>query len=325
MATNFQPKSDIQVIVGTGSANLGSAHLVGDTWTKLHVTDYSIEHASAPLDVAPQRSGSYGQTESMGHHRPDTQSYEVSLTMRGTPSAVLTCSNAMWGDGSSPLTLTAEDSTGSMKDGTSNSSAVTLLFENTGSDSTQIDLVMKSCFCTGLTLKEDVGTNGGELIVDATFWTAYRPEETTLAPTGGGVADEDNPKNIFNLTTKTLGGFALILTSWELNISRSLERVSFQDTTDYDPFGYVQTSPYEVTGTISAKRDDSIYDLVSAIKGDSTGIALSLAESSGFTLNCPDVMIDNSKPEVGEYLMQSIPFRAFGENEDDNIVSITIS
>jgi len=322
--SNFQPKGDIQVVVGTGSKNLGTAHVAADTWTKLHVTDYSIEQASAPIDVAPQRSGTYGQTENMGYHRPDTQTYEVSLTMRGTPSAVLTCTNAMFGDGSSPATLTAGDSTGTMKDETANTSAVTLLFENAGSDATNVDVVMKSCFCTGLTLKEDVGTNGGELVVDATFWTAYRPEETTLTPTSP-TSDSDNPKNIFDLTTKTLDNQPLVLSSWELSISRSLERVSYKDTNDYDPFGYVQTSPYEVTGTISAKRDDSIYDLVSGIKGDSSGIALSLTSGADFIVNCPDVMIDNSKPEVSEYLMQSIPFRAFGADESSNIVSITIA
>jgi len=322
--TNFQPKNDIQVLIGTGSANLGTAHATGDTWTKLHVVDFNIEQASAPIDVAPHRSGTYGQTENMGHHRPDTQTYEVSLTMRGTPTSVLKTTLALFGDGASAAELTPESNTGTMKDGTSSASAVTLLFENAGSDASNIDVIVKSCFCTSMTMKEDVGTNGGELVVEATFWTAYRPLEGTLTPSST-TADTANPKNIFDLSTSTLNSEALVLTSWELTISRSLDRVHFKDTTDYDPFGYVQTAPYEVTGSLSVKRDDSVYDLLTQTKGDSTGIALSLAESSGFTLSCPDVMIDNTKPETGEYLMQTIPFRAFGASESANIVSITIA
>lgn len=322
--TNFQPKNDIQVVMGTGSANLGTAHAVGDTWTKLHVTEYNIEQASASIDVAPHRSGTYGQTENMGHHRPDTQSYEISLTMRGTPTSVLNTTLPLFADGASAATLTAESNTGTMKDGAASTSAVTLLFENAGSDASNIDVIVKSCFCTSMTLKEDVGTNGGELVVEATFWTAYRPLEGTLTPSAY-TADSDNPKNVFDLTTTTLNSEALVLTSWELSVTRSLDRVHFKNTTDYDPFGYIQTSPYEVSGSLSVKRDDSVYDLLTQTKGDSTGVTLTLSEASGFTISCPDVMIDNSKPEKGEYLMQTIPFKAFGASESANILSITIA
>ena len=70
---------------------------------------------------------------------------------------------------------------------------------------------------------------------------------------------------------------------------------------------------------------EDVHDLVSNIKGNSAGIALSIAESSGFTLACPDVMIDNSKTEVSDFLMQNIPFRGFAASESANMVSITIS
>ena len=52
MATNFQPKGDIEVYVATGSALLGTQHDAGeggDTWEQLLVTDFSINQASAPV------------------------------------------------------------------------------------------------------------------------------------------------------------------------------------------------------------------------------------------------------------------------------------
>jgi hypothetical protein len=327
MATNFQPRSDIKVAIGSGSANLGTAHVAGDTWDFLQVVDFNIEQASAPVDVAPSRNGIYGQVKNQGHHRPDTQMYEISLTMRGTVTAVTKTCLALFGDSSSPLSLTPSVSSGSMVDGASHASAVTLLFENAGArdNASNIDVVIAGCFCTSMVLREDVGTNGGELVVEATFMSAYRPVETALAPDSGGTLDTGVPKNIFDLATSTINSQALIVNNFEISIVRPLERVHFQNTTNYNPYGYVQNGPYEVTGSIVCKRDDSIYALDTQIKGDSTPVALSLAESSGFTIACDKILIDNSKPEMGDFMLQTIPFRAFADSESDNIINITIS
>ena len=116
-----------------------------------------------------------------------------------------------------------------------------------------------------------------------------------------------------------------MLNSWEITISRELARIGFQDSTDYEPFGYAQVGPYEVTGQLVAKRDNSVHDFAAHSSGDSTGIALALA-SSGFAIAAPDVMIDNTKPDMGgEYLLQTIPFRAFAASETAEIIGITIS
>ena len=59
MATNFQPRSDIKVAIGSGSANLGTAHVASDTWDFLQVVDFNIEQASAPAsDRAAARATS---------------------------------------------------------------------------------------------------------------------------------------------------------------------------------------------------------------------------------------------------------------------------
>ena len=323
--TNFQPRGDIKVIMGSGAKAFGTAHAAGDTWNALQVIDFNIEHASAPVEVAPSRSGVYAQMEKQGHHRPDTQVYEVTLTMRGTPTSVLKSCLSLFSEGSSAAALSGASNTGSMKDSVSNADQVTLLFENAGSDATNMDVVMAGCMATQMVLREAVGTNGGELICETTFFTAYQPVETALTPSSTPTLDEAAPKNIFDLNASTLNSEALVLNNFEITIARPLARVHHQATADFKPFGYVQTGPYEVTGSLTVKRDDSIFDLASQIKGDSAGIALSIAESSGFTILCPDVMIDNSKPEVSDFLLQTIPFRAFAASESANVISITIS
>jgi hypothetical protein len=335
MATNFQSRSDVQVILGTAASSakaVGTAHAAGDTWHKLQVIDYNIEHASAPIDVAPSRSGIYGQIESQGHHRPDNQMYEVTLTMRGTTTAVLQSCLSLFGASSSAAILDPSDNTGDMTHGIANASQFTIVFANAGSDkSTNNDVVMKGCFATSMVLRQDVGTNGGEMVVETTFVTAYQPSEEDLNPTSPTI-DVGSPRNIFDLGTSTIDSVALTLNNFEISITRPLARVHFQPgSASFDPNGYVQTGPYEVTGSITAKRDDSINDIADHIKGDSAGIALSLVDSTLANLNisCPDIMIDNSKPEVSDFLLQTIPFRAFAakgaDQETNTIISITIA
>ena len=324
--TNFQSRSDISVAIGSKGSNvaLGTSHAAGDTWNFLQVTDFNIQHAGATIVVAPNKSGIYGQLESQGHHRPDTQMYEVTLTMRGTPTAVLKSCLPLFGDGTSAAALTPASSTGTMKHDTNTVNAVTLLFKNGGSDASNISSVMVGCFCTSMTMREDIGTNGGEMVVESTFVTGYRPLENTLAASSETL-DTATPKNIFSLSTQNVNSQPVVCNSWEITIARPLARVGYIDTTDYNPYGYCQTGPYEVTGSLMVKRDDTIEDLATNLKGDSAGIAIDIAESSGFTISIPDAMIDNSQPENGDYMMQNIPFRAFAANETATIISITIA
>tara|TARA_Y100001937_G_scaffold73837_1_gene100469 strand:- start:327 stop:1325 length:999 start_codon:yes stop_codon:yes gene_type:complete len=328
--TNFQPRGDIQVLLGSGAKALGTKHSGSDTYHKLQVVDYNIEYASSVVEVAPSRSGIYAQMEKQGHHRPDNQMYEVTLTMRGTPTAVLKSCLSLFSEGSSAASLTGASSTGSMKDNVSNTDAVTLVFQNAGSDTEEStpndDIVMAGCFATQMVMREDVGTNGGELVVETTFVTAYQPAEEALGTISTPTTDEAAAKNIFDLSTVQLDSQDIVLNNFEITIARPLARVHHQGSgAAFKPFGYVQTGPYEVTGTLTVKRDDAIHDIKDHIKGDSAGIALSIAESSGFTISCPDVMIDNSKPEVSDFLLQSIPFRAFGATESASVISITIA
>tara|TARA_R100000664_G_C2748528_1_gene135964 strand:- start:975 stop:1973 length:999 start_codon:yes stop_codon:yes gene_type:complete len=329
--TNFQPKSSIEVGIGNGSANLGTAHANSDTWNFLQVTDFTFDQSSAPIEVAPSKNSLLGQLESQGHHRRDNIMYEATLTMRGTPTAVLKSCLALFGDGASEASLTPGSNTnnnsgGKMIHGAANVNAVTLLFENAGSDATNIDVSMPGCFATSMTMRQDVGTNGGEMVVETSFVSGYQPVESAFAAPNSKTLDTDAPKNIFDIATSTLDAEALVLNSWEITISRELARIGFQDSTNYQPFGYAQIGPYEVTGQLVAKRDDSVHDFAAHASGDSTGIVLALANSSGFTIDCQDVMIDNTKPDMGgEYLLQTIPFRAFAAGETSEIIGITIS
>lgn len=327
--TNFQASSNIKVGFGSkgSNVNLGTGHATGDTWAFYPISDFNIEHISSAIDVGPSKNGLFGQLESQGKHRPDTQIYEVSMTIRPDSNAILQLTNNLFGDGSSPAALTPGTTSfpsngASIADATGNQTAITILFQGGGSDASNTSSVLVGCYCTSMTLREDIGTAGGELLAEVTFMTAYQPIESDLVATSETHRDSGG-YSIFDNTAFTLDSQPLVANSWEVTITRPLARVGYQNTTDYKPFGYVQTGPYEVTGSIVCKRDNSIEDLATKLEGDSAGITLNIAESSALIVNCPDVMIDNSKPEVGEYMLQTIPFRAFAEANGSTIISIT--
>ena len=212
-----------------------------------------------------------------------------------------------------------------MKHGTAYANHSTIVFQNAGSDATNNDVTVKGCIVQSFTLKEAVGSDAGQLVCDVTFWTAYAPYEEANTISADST-DTAAPKSIFSKSATTLNSEALVLDSWEMTCSRSLERISSQDYSSYLPFGYTQTSPWEVTGTLSAKRDDSVYDALSVIQGSSAGVNISIDESSGFALDIPDAMVDGSTVDLGgSHMFQTIPFRAFAASPTANVWTLTIS
>ena len=332
--TNFQALSNVSLLFAKDGSTtaLGTAHDASDTWLALPVISFSMPHDSAALDVGPQRSGTHVQLENQGRHRRDTNSWTFDVSFKGTPSAILGVCQWAFGDGSSSADFAATVGIGNgtsnssiMKPGTAYANHSTIVFQNAGSDATNNDVTVKGCIVQSFTLKEAVGSDAGQLVCDVTFWTAYAPYEEANTISADST-DTAAPKSIFSKSATTLNSEALVLDSWEMTCSRSLERISSQDYSSYLPFGYTQTSPWEVTGTLSAKRDDSVYDALSVIQGSSAGVNISIDESSGFALDIPDAMVDGSTVDLGgSHMFQTIPFRAFAASPTANVWTLTIS
>lgn len=325
--SNFQPLTDINVYVGS-EITFGTATLAAGTWNEFQVLDYNFSFPSAALEVAPTRAGRVMQADNQIKHRPENELYSASLTMRGTPSAVLSVCSAFFADGSSPATIAGDYAPphSAWKDGTASTTQQTLLFTGAGSDATNNDILMTSCIPTRMKIMEDVGSNNGMLVVEVDYVSGYKPSETNLVPTSPSV-DGGVPKYIQNLTTMTLNTQPLVLWSWDLELSRTIQRVSYIDSTDWKPYGMVQVGDIELTMNMSAKSDDSINDLASNFYSDSA-IPISIAESSGFTVSVPLALIDKSALEKGDGIqMANIPLRGVSDSGDDSatVLSITIA
>jgi len=327
--TNFQPSKEVNLVFGT-EATLGTATVAGGTWNQYPVTDFSLTHPSVPLEVAATKSGKLVRGDWQAVHRPDTASYSVDVTFKGTTTTIIMLMAALFESTSSAYKLQGTYNPPNWKHGGSFTTPKTLLFENAGSDNTNMDLLLTSCVCTSMTLSQDGGTESGQLVASTTWWTGYQPTETALTPDAYTI-DVGQPKSIFDLDEPTLDSEVLQVMSWSITAARSVERVSYKDVSTFVPYGYAMSGDWEVTGELVVKRDDSITDLASPMKGGAA-VSLTIAESTAanFSITCGTVKIDNSKPEVGEsFLTQTIPFQAFYNSDTaadaGDLFSLTIA
>ena len=321
---------------GTSTAQaLGTAHEDAHTFFDFPIISYSLPYHSSTLEVAPNYSGHSGQMDTQMRHRQDLNTWNFDVSFFGTAQAIL--SNCLWafGDGASACELTPAIGIGNgvaghmqMNHGATSKNHATIIFRNGGTDATAEDLTVRGAVIQSMTIKQDIGANAGQMTCDSTFWTAYAPTEEANAVATNITVDTSNAvKSIFDLTDAaiTLNSQEIVPTSWEITISRSLERVGSQDYSSYLPFAYAQTGAWEVTGSVNVKADDNTYDNVAGMKGNSTGVALTIA-GTNLTISCPTIMIDNATLDNGgSFLTHTIPFRAFAASTTANIISITIS
>ena len=335
-ASNFYPSQNVSVwfqkesTVGTEPDDAGLK--------KLQVTSFTIPEASVPLEFSSPRSGQFVTTDSQGHHSEGTKMWTFDTVLRGTPDSVLLATEAVFEDASSEAALNNDYTfpSATYLNAASSASTFEIRFEDGGADATLNNVVCQGCVGTGFTLTEDIGSEGGEMVCTIQWATAFMP-------TYGGDAissaayDTGTPRNIRNLdpdNTYINGGAneALVVQSWQLSVSRTIERVHYKDNTSgtFDPFGYAMTGGFEVTGSMTVVRNDDVHDLLAKfydsntvdinIQNDTAG-ELTIALDKCF-INEPT--IDNG----GAVLMETIPFTVVGADDissSTKMLGITIA
>ena len=309
--------------------------------TKLQTTSFSIPEASVPVEYSAQRAGTFTMTASQGHHSQGTKMWTFDTTLRGTPKSVLLATEAVFEDGSSEAALNNDYAfpTAQYKhDATSSPATFNIRFIDAGADATLHNIVFRGCVATGFTLTEDIGSEGGELVCTINWATAYTPDNAS-AQADDDIAspayDTGTPKNIRSLASGSTGinGGALeelVIQSWELSVTRSLERISYMDTTDggYEPFGYAMVGGFEVTGSITAIRNDDVHDLLAKFY-DSNTVDINIQESSNFAIALDKCLLNEpSIDSGGAVLMETIPFTVVGADDissSTKMLGITIA
>jgi len=311
-STAFQVSSNTSVRIGT-EVTPGTATVAGGVTIEMPVTEYSFSELNKhSLSVAPFRSGIGGMTQSdnMVKWQRHDRMHEISLTFHATAQAIDRICLALYGtsDGDNALigSMPSEIQT-HVKHGVPNITPVTIWFENANHVGIGSDIHFLSCMCTSFTLSGDVGSNGGVVMGTATFVTGYEPAVVTYDFTGTEIllAAQTTMFNMHDMTTaQTLDGEDLVLYSFELNIAREVNRVSFDQDNGFIPAGY-SVGGYEVTGSLTCKRDDE-----SAAAIDNTaGMVLSL-DTGVFHITAPKVFVDESSINFDtDGWKQVIPFR----------------
>ena len=335
-ATNYFPSQNVSVWYQketTVGASPDDAAL-----KKMQITSFTIPEASVPVEYSALQSGKFVQTASQGHHSQGTKMWTFDTVMRGTPAAILLATEAVFESGSSAATLNNDYAfpTNSYVNGSTNSPATfEYRFEDAGADSTKNNVICNGCVGTGFTLTEDIGSEGGELVVTINWATAFMPDnasdETDDAITSPAY-DTGTPKNIRALASGTSGinGGALeelVIQSWELSCSRTIERIHYKDITDgsFAPFGYAMTGGFEVTGSLTCIRNNDVHDLLAKFY-DSNTVDVNLTEGSDFIIALDKCIINEpSIDNGGAVLMETIPFTVVATDASASTAMVTIT
>ena len=333
-ATNYFPSQNVEVWYQKESQVGNQPDDAG--LKKLQVTSFSIPEASVPVEYSAQKSGQFTMTSSQGHHSEGTKLWTFETVLRGTPDSVLLATEAVFEDASSEAVLNNDYTFPSATYVNDASSASTFEFRfiNGGSDATLHNLVLQGCVGTGFTLAEDIGSEGGELVCTINWATAYYPTYSSDYISSPAY-DTGTPKNIRSLQSSTTGinGGALeelVISSWELSVSRTIERIHYADNTSgtFEPLGYAMVGGFEVTGSITAIRNDDIHDLIAKFR-DSNTVDINIQESSNFAIALDKCFINEpSIDNGGAVLTETIPFTVVGADDISSttkMVGITIA
>ena len=329
LSTAFQTKQNTRVIIGT-EATLGTAALATANSIEMPVTDYSFDEIHKhSLSVAPPRTGSgaFTQSDDMVKWQRHDRMFDVSITFHGTAQAINRVCLTLFedGDGTNVLQGDMPDTT-DFRDGQSNTVPVTLWFENSAHAGEGTDMYFTSCICTGLTLTGDIASNGGVVMCTATFQTGYAPTQGALTFSGGGgthtvISDQTTMFNMHDLTVETLNEQDLLLYGFELAIARPVNRIGFDNGSNFKPMGYA-LGGYEVTGSLTCKRDAESLEAIDADMSSAQALALSAGDV--FQIDAPKVYIDTAGISMDDDgWKQTIPFRCtYSGATTSTIVSI---
>ena len=337
-ATNYFPSQNVSVWLEketkVGRSQEDTVDNAG--LKKLQVTSFTIPEASVPLEFSSPRSGQFVTTDSQGHHSEGTKLWTFETVLRGTPDSVLLATEAVFEDASSEAVLNNDYTfpSATYLNAASSASTFEIRFEDGGADATLNNVVCQGCVGTGFTLTEDIGSEGGELVCTINWATAYYPAYSA-DDISSPAYDTGTPKNIRSLQSSTTGvnGGALeelVVQSWQLSVSRTIERVHYKDNTSgtFEPFGYAMTGGFEVTGSMTVVRNDDVHDLLAKFY-DSNTVDVNIQESSNFTIALDKCFIN--EPTIdngGAVLMETIPFTVVGADDissSTKMLGITIA
>jgi len=116
------------------------------------------------------------------------------------------------------------------------------------------DRLMQDAALTSLSLRMEAGTSGGRLIASGTFMSGHTVStaSTSVVPDG---AQNSFVKSLYDMTTKTIDGVAVIVNSFSLDITNPCVRVGYDATGDAE--GYSRAGETTCVGSMNVLYNEN--------------------------------------------------------------------
>lgn len=209
---------------------------------------------------------------------------------------------------------------------TDNVGNILLLAPTTPDTVDAFDQRMHSAVLQNLTISMDMGTDSGRMHMSGQFMSGYRPVVEDSALTGAATASNFE-KGLFDCTTTTMGGHAVIMKSFSITISNPANTVGYQGS-NAETDGYVRGTEFEITGSASVKLDALSYTFLNDWKsGAGSAQAIVVGDGANFSITIPAARYTGFTPDMSdEGVFIDVPFKAtLGADAASNLATIVMT
>jgi hypothetical protein len=159
------------------------------------------------------------------------------------------------GDVASPFAIAGNHEPATYSTAATTGALATVILKNLDSNKEAgQDRVMQDAALTNLSLRMEAGTSGGRLIVSGTFMSGHTVStaSTSVVPSG---TETTFVKTIYDCTTKTIDGVAVIVNSFSIDITNPCVRVGYDSNGDAE--AYSRAGEITCAGTMNVLYDEN--------------------------------------------------------------------
>lgn len=333
--TDFQTTQNIQLVIGHEDNVGNGALLSGQAWYKLPIiAPPTINDNQTAMDFGTLQSGSYIQPENSTGRRNDQAMWEISFSVIAD-NTLPTLFQYMTHDLSGTQATLGEDYapanwTDNNQNVTAGKETAVIYIVNAIKSGSNVEWKYSGCVLKSIELTHSIDSNAGLPIINCTFVTGYPAElkndvagltiTSGVNVAGRKFTDIVTTNRILGLSTATDGDVRVY--SHSISMSRDIQRVGYQDTTNYKPYSYEQVGELECTGSITFKKD-SHFPTIQALSrnNDNTGFNMVLAPNYFANLNkakMTNLITDTGSAE----LRATAEFKGIGDPEGSSSVAL---
>ena len=301
----------------------------------------SIVDLTAPLESAPQILGKYAQDSDHSAHNRTGQMFEISFSVLCSPTVLDFLCQFAFEDGDGTNQISGNYSPPAWQNGadTDYSAQIFIGGGGYGSNSAdQDDVYYNGCICKSLEITHAIDSEGGKPVANVTFVTGYAPQYTddvtdgvtTYTSLTGDSATDFTDFAYCRIGDHSHGDWAggnydVHPYSYSASLARDIQRVGCVDYTNYEPDGYVMAGGWEVSGTVTCKRDENFGNAKTFLyDGEEVRFGISdngnwLCEITGGKLS--ESSVDTGNPE----LRQSFTVKGTGDIESGTNVILRLT